>query len=237
MHVQTENGMKSLATTFLIFVTCIVVAWTDALIDRAQVTLSASPGGDTQLAARVTDTRGAVTLVEFARIAQEQLRLAQPRFPVVFDDLRPTDPEYAPAQALYPFLHRRLLCPECPLTSSFSAKNPAIDAPNVFLTRAQAAVILVSILMDQGRISLLTREQTADVLAGVPDVDSVSVFARPYIATAIAAGILALDARNMVRPAQPYSHTEMNAAFNTIQRRLPPSTATASLHFIPEARR
>ena len=220
--------MKSLATTFLIFVTCIVVAGTNALIDQAQMTLSAS-SAETQVDAPATDVRNAATLAEFASVTREKLKLAQPSDPVTFDDLRPNDSNYAAAQAVYPFLHRQLLCPECPLTSSFSPKNS--------LTRAQAAVVLVSILTSQERVSLLTPEQTADTLANVPDAEAVSVFAQPYIATALAHGILVLETGNMVRPAQPYSRTEMAAAFNTIQRRFPPSAATACLRIPYEARR
>ena len=214
--------MKSLATTFLIFVTCIVVAGTNALIDRAQVTLAASSEGSMQVGANVSGAGNATTLVEFAKAAQEKLRLAQPNYPIAFDDLRPNDPNYEAAQALYPFLHRQLLCPECALDSRFSPKNA--------LTRAQAAVVLVSILTEQERTRLLTPEQAADALANVPDVESVSVFARPYVATAVADGILTLENSDMVRPAQPYSRTEMNAAFDTIQLRFPPSTVTAALH-------
>ena len=221
--------MKSLATTFLIFVTCIVVAGTNALIDQAQMTLSASSVENAQADAAVTDVRDAATLAEFANVTREKLKLAQPSAPVTFDDLRPNDSNYASAQAVYPFLHRQLLCPECPLTASFSPKNS--------LTRAQAAVVLVSILASQERVSLLTPEQTADTLANVPDADAVSAFAQPYIATALAQGILVLETGNMVRPAQPYSRTEMAAAFTTIQRRFPPSAATACLRIPNEARR
>jgi hypothetical protein len=223
------NVMKSLATTFLIFVTCIVVAGTNALIDRAQVTLAASSENPIDVRANASDVRDAATLAEFAKTAQEKFRLAQPTYPIAFDDLRPNDPNYAAAQAVYPFLHRQLLCPECAPDSRFSPQNA--------LTRAQAAVVLVSILTEQERAGLLTPEQTADALANVPDADSVSDFARPYIATAVADGILVLDTGNMVRPAQPYSRTEMNAAFATIQRRFPSSTATAALHPAGEAAR
>lgn len=234
--------MKPLATIFLIFVTCIVVAGTDALIDRAQVTLSASSGGDSQAGASVKDapdaaSSEAATLLELARAAQEKFNLTQPTYPVAFDDLRPNDPDYAAAQAIYPFLHRQLLCPECALTSSFSPKQAPNDAPSNSVTRAQAAVVLVSILSTQERSSLLTPEQTADVFAIVSDADSVSVNARPYIATALADGILVLHTGNMVHPMQPYSRTEMATAFDTIERRFPPSAATASLHFASEAPR
>jgi hypothetical protein len=220
--------MKSLATTFLIFLTCIVVAGTISLIDRAQVTLSAS-SGTLSASANGADARNVATLAEFARTAQEKFRLAQPSYPVAFDDLRPNDPDYAVAQAVYPFLHRQLLCPECALDARFFPKDA--------LTRAQAAVVLVSILTAQERINLLTPEQSSGVLENVPDADAVSAFAQPYIATALTDGILALDGENMVRPTQPYLRIEMTAAFDTIQRRFPPSAATASLHFASESGR
>ena len=219
--------MKSLATTFLIFATCIVVAGTISLIDRAEVTLSAST---TDPSAGSQDNAGdAATLAEFARAAQEKFMLEQPGAPIAFDDLRPGDPDYTAAQAIYPFLHRQLLCPECALNATFSAKNP--------LSRAQAAVVLVSILEEQERITLLSPDQSDNVLNHVADADSVSVFAQPYIATALAHGILAVDATNRLNPAQPYSRSEMDAVFDTIQQRFPPSATTASLRTAHEAGR
>lgn len=220
--------MKSLTATFLIFVTCIGVAGTISLIDRAQGMLSPF-GGTVPASTKAADARKGVTLAEFASSAHERLRLAPPSYPVVFDDLRPNDPEYAVAQAIYPFLHRQLLCPECALDSKFFSQQA--------LTRAQAAVVLVGILTAQERIDLLTPEQSAGVLENVPDADAVSALAQPYIATALADGILEVDSLNMVRPTQPYSHSEMAAAFDTIQRRFPPSAATASLRVATEAGR
>jgi hypothetical protein len=214
--------MKSLVTTFLVFATCLVIAGTIALIDQAQATLSLSSGQAGQLTpaekARISDR---TTLSEFANSAQEKFSLPQPEAPVAFDDVRPSDPSYTAAQAVYPFLHRQLLCPDCALTSNFYGGSP--------LTRAQAAIALVSILIRERKITLATPEQTADVLANVSDADSVSVFARPYIATALAEGVLPLEPGNLLRPSEPYTHTEMAALFNTVQRRFPPSAATACL--------
>jgi hypothetical protein len=225
---QPENVMKSLAITFLIFVNCLVVAGTVALIDRAQTTLTASSSGSTSNRTDVPDIHDPATLAEFARAAQENFGLAPPRYPMAFDDLRPNDPNYAAAQAVYPFLHRQLLCPECPLTSNFSPRDA--------LVRAQAAVVLVSILTAQQRISLLTPEQTESVLGNITDANALSVYARPYIATALADGILSTDSANMVHPAQPYSRAEMKAVFDTM-RRFPTPAATASLRFAGEAPR
>jgi hypothetical protein len=222
--------MKSLVTTFLLFATCIVVAGTVALIDQAQATLSSS-SADTMEVARAerAAARNATTLSEFANYAQEKFGLSQPERPVAFDDVQPSDSGYTAAQAVYPFLHTQLLCPGCALTSNFYGKHP--------LTRAQAAVALVSILVAERRITLITPEETSDVLANVPDADSMSVFARPYIATAIADGLLLLEPGNLIRPAQPYTHTEMALLFDTVQRRFPPSPATACLHLPKEAAR
>jgi hypothetical protein len=214
--------MKSLVTTFLLFATCIVVAGTVALIDQAQATLASSSADPMEVArAERAAARNATTLSEFANYAQETFALSQPERPVAFDDVQPADPGYPAAQAVYPFLHRQLLCPECALTSNFYGKHP--------VTRAQAAVALVSILVTERRIALVTPEETSDVLANVSDADTVSVFARPYIATAIADGLLLLEPGNLIRPAQPYTHIEMAALLNIVQRRFPPSAATACL--------
>jgi len=214
--------MKSLATTLLIFVTCLIVAGTMALIDRTQAALSSSRANMQGDAIQVAGAGDRTTLMEFAKSVQEQFALPQPGAPVAFDDVHPGDSDYAAAQAVYPFLHRQLLCPDCAMTSSFFPKNS--------LTRAQAAVALVSILVAQEQISLLSPEQTSDVLANVPDADSVSVFARPYIATAFANGILTPHAGNTIHPWQPYLRTEMVVEFEQMQRRFPTPAATASLH-------
>jgi hypothetical protein len=214
--------MKSLATTFLVFLTCLAVAGTIALVDRAQTVLYPSSDGAAQVSTgNANDAVGAVTLAEFAAVLRDKFALPQPADLVVFDDLRAGDANYASAQAIYPFLHRQLLCPECALSSSFS--------PQAFVTRAQAAVVLVSILSAQDRINLLSPDQTTDVLSQLPDADAVSTFARPYIATAVAEGLLVPQAGNMLNPAQPYLRTDL-AALDTVQRRLPPFAATASLH-------
>lgn len=214
--------MKSLVTTFLIFATCLVIAGTIALIDRAQATFALTSSEATQFTpVKTTQIADATTLSEFANYAQEKFALPQPEAPVAFDDVRPSDPSYAAAEAVYPHLHRQLLCPGCAPASRFYGTHP--------LTRAQAAVALVSILIRERKITLATPDEAADVLANVSDADTLSVFARPYIATALAEGILPLEPGNLVRPSEPYTHTEIAAIFNTVQRRFPPSAATACL--------
>lgn len=215
--------MQSLASIFLIFLTCVAVSGTVALVDRAQAVLhSASDGNVQAVTTNANEAADAITLAEFAADVRDKFALPLPAELVVFDDMHPGDANYAAAQAIYPFLHRQLLCPECALSASFF--------PNNSVTRAQAAVVLVSILSAQDRISLLSPEQAADVLGGFPDADRVSSFARPYIATALAEGILLPEPGNMLRPTQPYLRIDIVSLFSTIQRRFPPLAATASLH-------
>src|SRR5438270_178876 len=98
------NCMKSLATTFLVFLTCLAVAGTIALVDRAQTVLYPASDGATQVStSHVNDAAGAVTLAEFAADLREKFALPQPADLVVFDDVRAGDTNYASAQAIYPF--------------------------------------------------------------------------------------------------------------------------------------
>jgi hypothetical protein len=89
--------MKSLATTFLIFATCIVVSGTIALIDQAQATLNLSSGDSMLVSARkVAGAGNTITLGEFAKTVDQKLSLPQPDAPVSFDDFRPRAPDYTP---------------------------------------------------------------------------------------------------------------------------------------------
>jgi hypothetical protein len=78
--------MKSLATTLLIFLTCLAVSGTIALVDRAQAVLYLASDGNTP--ADMKNVTGAVTFAEFATNVQEKFALPQPADLVVFDDLR-----------------------------------------------------------------------------------------------------------------------------------------------------
>lgn len=174
--------------------------------------IAIATGAKVSSAAKVAYTCSStnVAQADFATSVQQRFSLAQPAQPVPFADLHPDDPNYAAAEAIYPYLHRQLLCPGCLLTSNFSA--------NVALTRAQASIALVSILIAEQKIQLLGTADTNRVLANVPDANSVPIPARPYIATAIANRILTMQAGSSIEAMQPYSRTDMNAAFNVIQQ-------------------
>lgn len=225
--------MKSLATALLIFAICVGVAETVALIDRADATIVATDLTRREGAARVVtspevpaaSSPETLRLAEFAKSVQEKFSLAPPSDPVVFADVHPGDGSYIYAQAIYPFLHRRLLCPECSPTLNFSPESP--------VTRAQSAMVLVSILVARGKLSVLTPAETSEMLACVPDADSLPDIAQPYIATAIKSGILNLEPGDLIQPLQPLRRADVTAALDAVQGRLiarPAETMRASLH-------
>ena len=92
--------MKSLATTFLIFLTCLGVAATIALVDRAQAVLAPASDSNPPAGTRnVAEAANALTLAEFAVDMQEKFALPQPADMVVFDDVRPKDAGTGAAEA------------------------------------------------------------------------------------------------------------------------------------------
>src|SRR4029077_19440312 len=126
-----------------------------------------------------------------------------------FADLHSGDLIFPAAQALAPFLNRPALCPGCQLSANFLPGRPT--------TRAEAAVVLVSVLVAADKLKLLDAASSNGVLANVSDAGGVPLAARPFLATALQAGNLTLDAGNTLKPNQPYTHAELTGALNTIQ--------------------
>jgi hypothetical protein len=149
-----------------------------------------------------------VNRADFALLLQKHFSLPQPKHPVSFSDVRPPDLIYPAVQALAPVMHREALCPGCQLSANFSANKPT--------SRAESAIILVSILVAGNKLHLLSPASANAVLAGAPDVGGLPLAARPYIATAIQNGILTLLPGNTIQPAAPYTHPGLMAALETI---------------------
>jgi hypothetical protein len=150
-----------------------------------------------------------VNQVDLAVLLQLGFNLPPPKHLVAYADIHSSDLIYPAAQALTPFMNRQVLCPNCLLSANFSPQRPT--------ARAEAAVILVSILMAGQKVQLLSAAGSDTVLASVPDAAGLPAFARRYIATAIQNGVLILQAGNTVLAAQPYTHADLAAALNTIQ--------------------
>jgi hypothetical protein len=151
----------------------------------------------------------AITVGEFAQQMQQKFALPQPAVPVHFADLAPSDPNYAAAQAITPFLNRQVLCPGCVLSANFGAKQ--------LLPRAAAAVFFVSVLRARNQVELLNASETKQVLINVPDATGLPPVQRRYIATAVKHGLLSLHAGNAVHAAMPLAPTELNQSLQKIQ--------------------
>ncbi|MGA3370442.1 MAG: chitobiase/beta-hexosaminidase C-terminal domain-containing protein [Terracidiphilus sp.] len=151
----------------------------------------------------------AVNQVDLAVLLQLSFNLPPPLHAVTYTDIHPNDLVYPAAQALAPFTNRQVLCPNCLLSANFSPQRPA--------SRAEAAVILVSILMAGQKVQLLSAASSDTVLSSVPDAVGLHAFERRYIATAIQNGVLALQAGNTVQAAQPLTHADLTAALSAIQ--------------------
>jgi hypothetical protein len=142
---------------------------------------------------------------------QKKFRLPQPAIPVHFADLPPSDPNYAAAQAVTPFLNRQVLCSGCVLSSNFGAKQP--------LPRAAAAVFFVSLLRARNQLGLLNASEATQLLANVPDAAALPAVQRRYIATAVKHGLLPLHAGNAVHAEKPLAPAELNQSLQKIQLR------------------
>jgi len=171
---------------------------------------SRGPDSNVKSVTTIPVPEGAViTVGAFARQMQQKFALPQPAVPIHFADLAPSDPDYAAAQAITPFLNRQVLCPGCVLSANFGANQP--------LPRAAAAVFFVSVLRARNQVELLNTPQANGVLVNVPDAANLPVVQRRYIATAIKHGLLPLQAGNAIHAATPLAPVELNQSLQKIQ--------------------
>jgi hypothetical protein len=155
----------------------------------------------------------------FAVLLQQHFSLPQPATPLTFTDVNPGDPIYSSTQAIAPYVHRQVFCPGCQLTTNFYPDEP--------ISRGLSAITLVSIIIAQGKLQLLSATESENVLSAVADATSVPPLAHRYVATAIKNGILPLLPGNTIQPAVPYSQADMSAALALIQKQfnMPPMSA------------
>jgi hypothetical protein len=126
--------------------------------------------------------------------------LTKPSEEFFFFDVPANSPIYAAVQATAPFMNGHILCVGCMLSDNFSP-----DAP---IPRAEVAVVLVRILVAANKVKLLSPADAERVLARFPDATKLPAPARPYIATAVAGGIIAQFPHRNLEPAATYSRFE-----------------------------
>jgi hypothetical protein len=92
------------------------------------------------------------------------------------------------ARAIAPYRNRQILCPGCALGSNFLAD----DTPSRFET----AVVLVSILLAQHRIELVSDAERDRIASSVKGTGDLLPLARTYVATALKYKLLNLGPAN-----------------------------------------
>jgi len=128
---------------------------------------------------------------------------------VVFTDVPATSTYYSVVQATSPYLARQVICFECALSTNLYLEQP--------LTRAQATITTVTILISRGRLKLLDGRNAADVLANVSDANNLSPPARLYFATAISAGIVKLAAGHTIDVAHIETRSDIALMLDHVQ--------------------
>jgi hypothetical protein len=181
--------------------------------DRTRIYFVGSNPGAPILGAASFVGTSPVTRSALTALLQQSFILPTPTRFAVFADLPPNDPRYASAQAISPFMHSQILCPGCRLSANF--------LPDTAPTRAEFAVLLVSLLLAGNKLELLSITDTNAVLSSVPDAGNsmlLPFLARPFIATAVKNGILTLEAGNNFQPTQPSSFADLITGLNAIQQ-------------------
>jgi hypothetical protein len=127
-----------------------------------------------------------------------------------FSDIGSDSPIFTAVQAVAPYLGRQILCPGCALASKL--------LPDRAATRAQAAVILTKILMAESKLQLLGSGETDAVLARSTDAGKIPLSARPYVATAIRADIIAPHRDGTISPNSALTRANTAVLLDNVQR-------------------
>jgi len=156
---------------------------------------------------------------DFASSMQRMFNLPMPSRPIWFSDLPPNSPIYLAVQSVAPYLHWQMLCPGCALRSDFM--------PSESVSRAEVTVVLTAILVAQSKIPLLSTVETERVLADVGDASDLPPAARPYFATAIKTGVLALRPGNNMALSLHPSRADTAVLLDGVQKKFNLPRATA----------
>jgi Fn3 domain-containing protein len=147
----------------------------------------------------------------FAASLQQAFALPATVARVPFVDVAPGDASYEAIQAIAPYLHRNVLCPGCRLSLNYLPS----DSP----TRVEAAVVIVSLLIEHRGVVLMSDSQATSALAGVPDAATLNPLARRFVATAIAQDVLSLDEKGRVRGADAFVMSDFSQVLGALDRK------------------
>ena len=114
-------------------------------------------------------------------------------------------------RGIAPYLNRQILCPGCALGSNFIPD----DTPS----RAEMAVLLVSVLVSQRRIQLVGAVERDQILSAVTGTGDLSPLARTYVATALKHKLLSLGPSREAALDEPVRRGELAVQLFNLQQR------------------
>jgi hypothetical protein len=184
----------------------------DARSTRVQAIAYATSGISSEVVSGAFScTPATLSRATFATSLQEAFALPVPVAHVPFVDVLPGDPSYDAIQTVAPYLHRKVLCPGCRLSLNYLPS----DAPS----RVEAAVTIVSLLIERHGVVLLSDAQATAALERASDAASLNPLARRFVATAIAQQVLSLDEKGRVRGAEAFAMSDFSAALGALDRK------------------
>jgi hypothetical protein len=166
----------------------------------------------TQFAPGMANTRG-----DFAVSVKRMFNLPQPAQSFEFPDVPGNSPIHAAVRAMAPFTGGNILCFGCALGKNFLPTHP--------VSRAEATVTLVRILIGEKKLGLVDSTEADSLLAGVSDAQILPPPARVYFATAIKAGVIQVLPGNRIGPAVPLTRADVAVLLDDVQRKfeIPPA--------------
>jgi hypothetical protein len=154
---------------------------------------------------------------DFVVALQRLFNLPAPARQMKFSDVHQGDVAYTAIEAVAPYMDKQVPCPGCDIGAKFSS--------DAHVSRAESAITLVRILLAQNKLQLLGDAESDKVLSSVPDSQGLPKRTRPYIATAIQAGILECCAGNTIESTQLLTRADAAETLDRVQRRfdIPPA--------------
>ena len=126
-----------------------------------------------------------VTRRQFAACIQRLFGLPATLGKQRFDDVPPTDPDYAAINSIAPYMKRQAFCPGCQLNRKLN--------PDQAVSQIEQAVILTSLLIERHQLTLVGPEQALNILPDAPVALHIAVPARRFLATAVQSNIVSRE--------------------------------------------
>jgi hypothetical protein len=151
-----------------------------------------------------------VTVREFAASVQRLFGLKPTSGEQRFDDVPPTDPDYATINSIAGYMNRQAFCPGCLLNRNLNPNQP--------ISQVQQAVILTSLLIARHQLTLVSPEDAGQILASAPDTQQIAEPARRFLATAVRSSILPSASIAQIPPVRRASRADTATLLDNTQR-------------------